>query len=142
MSEATGSVPPGYGAGYDVPDVLVGLARTLRAAGVDATPDRVHVMADALARLDAGRRGDVYWSGRLTLCSDPDDLARYDRVFAAYFGDRPNQLVRRPVVPKLQPLRVTLPDEDPGDRPDDEPADEDDETEVASAAASRIEQLR
>ncbi len=130
----------GYGTGYDVPDVLVGLARTLRAAGVDASPDRVHSMADALAQLDAARRADVYWSGRLTLCSDPDDLARYDRVFAAYFGDRPNSLVRRPVVPKLQPLRVALPPDDRGDG-DDDPTDED-EPEVASAVASRTEQLR
>src|SRR4051794_23671432 len=117
MSDVAGSVPAGYG----VPDVLVGLARTLRAAGVDASPDRLHGMVDALAFLDPGRRRDVYWSGRLTLCSDPDDLARYDRVFAAYFGDRPNSLVRRPVVPTLQPLRVAVPPDDAGDAADDDP---------------------
>src|SRR4051794_12338751 len=97
-------------------------------------------MVDALGCLDAGRRGDVYWAGRLTLCSDPDDLARYDRVFDAYFGDRPNSLVRRPVVPSMQPLRVALPEDDPRDAAEEEPAD--DEPEVAGAAASRIEQLR
>jgi uncharacterized protein with von Willebrand factor type A (vWA) domain len=129
------------GAGYAVPDVLVGLARTLRAAGVDASPDRVHVMAAALARLDAGRRRDVYWSGRLTLCRDQEDLARYDRVFAAYFGDRPNSLVRRPVVPKLQPQRMALPSTDDPDS-GDEPPGKDDEREAVSAAASRTEQLR
>jgi uncharacterized protein len=71
--------------GDDLLPPVVGLARTLRAAGVDATSDRVHAFVAALDRLDAARRRDVYWAGRLTLCSDPDDLERYDRVFAAFF---------------------------------------------------------
>jgi uncharacterized protein len=70
----------------DATDVLVGFGRTLRAAGVEAGPDRVQRMADALGVLDPTRRADVYWAGRLTLCADPEDLARYDRVFSAYFG--------------------------------------------------------
>ena len=59
----------------------------LRAAGVPATPDRVH---QAVSARRPPRRhpaaSDVYWAGRLTLCSGPDDLDRYDRAFAAYFG--------------------------------------------------------
>ena len=69
--------------GYDVTESVVGLARTLRAAGVDAGPERVHATIAALGRLDAARRTDVYWAGRLTLCGSADDIARYDRVFAA-----------------------------------------------------------
>lgn len=65
---------------------VVGFARTLRAAGVPATGDRVASMLSALAVLDATRRDDVYWAGRLTLCGDQEDLDRYDRVFDAYFG--------------------------------------------------------
>src|SRR5437899_12772861 len=87
------------GARYDANDVVVGLARTLRAAGVPASPERVHATIDALRRLDPRRRDDVYWAGRLTLCASEDDIARYDRVFAAYFGDRPAALVRRPTAP-------------------------------------------
>ena len=49
----------------------------------------------ALSALDPARRDDVYWAGRLTLCGSRDDLARYDAVFAAYFGDRPGSIVRR-----------------------------------------------
>lgn len=71
-------------------DVLVGFARTLRAVGVPVTTDRVQSMVAALDQLDVTRAEDVYWAGRLTLCSAPDDLRRYDRAFAAYFhGDRP-----------------------------------------------------
>lgn len=69
-----------------VDETLVGFARTLRAAGVDATPDRVHAMVRAVDALDVARRADVYWAGRLTLCSGPDDLARYDGAFAAWFS--------------------------------------------------------
>jgi uncharacterized protein with von Willebrand factor type A (vWA) domain len=123
--------------GYTVPDVLVGLARTLRAAGVESAPDRVHVLADALGRLDAGSRSDVYWAGRLTLCSTAEDLPRYDRVFAAYFGNRPNTLVRRPVVPRMHAQSLALPSND-----EQRGEESDDEQQAASAAASRSEQLR
>ena len=84
---------------------MVGLARTLRAAGVDASPERVQAAVQAAAALDPGRRADVYWAGRLTLCGSEEDLARYDTVFAAYFGDRPGSVVRRQRVLKPS-LRV------------------------------------
>jgi uncharacterized protein len=69
----------------DLTASVVGLARTLRAAGVDASPDRVHAFVEALTSLRAHDRDEVYWAGRLTLCAGPDDLDRYDRVFAAFF---------------------------------------------------------
>jgi hypothetical protein len=65
---------------------LLGFARALRAAGVDASADRVHSFLRAVDVLRPGVRADVYWAGRLTLCGDRDDLERYERVFAAYFG--------------------------------------------------------
>ena len=68
------------------PAPLLGFARALRAAGVDASADRVHAYLRAVDELGLGLRADVYWAGRLTLCGDRDDLERYDRVFAAYFG--------------------------------------------------------
>ncbi|KAA0941800.1 hypothetical protein FGF04_04855, partial [Streptomyces apricus] len=60
--------------GVDGPAVLVGFARALRAAGVDAGPDRVQALIGALDVLGPGARSDVYWSGRLTLCGSRDDL--------------------------------------------------------------------
>ena len=74
----------------DVVDTVLGFARTLRHAGVTASPDRVEAMLAALGSLDVLDPGDVYWAGRLTLCGGPDDLDRYDAAFAAYFtGERP-----------------------------------------------------
>ena len=122
---------------YDVTAAVVGLARTLRAAGVAASPDRVHATVDALHRLDAHSRSDVYWAGRLTLCASVHDIARYDRVFDAYFGDRPAALVRRPSAPAAQ-LRLVAATSD-----DSAPVDDDgDEAAPMAAAASATEVLR
>ncbi|HWH15930.1 MAG TPA: hypothetical protein VNT51_14405, partial [Miltoncostaeaceae bacterium] len=122
---------------YDAADSLVGLARTLRAAGVPAAPHRVHAAVAALEALDPRRRDDVYWAGRLTLCGTPDDLERYDRVFAAYFGDRPSGVLRRrPVMSPQVRLVATEAGGDSGGEGDGEPA------ESTTAAASGTEQLR
>jgi uncharacterized protein len=69
----------------DLTGPAVGFARTLRAAGLDASHARLTAFLTALGTLGASDRDAVYWAGRLTLCADPDDLDRYDRVFAAYF---------------------------------------------------------
>jgi uncharacterized protein len=69
----------------DLTASAVGFARTLRAAGVEASHERLAAFVTALGTLGASRRDQVYWAGRLTLCGDPDDLERYDRVFAAFF---------------------------------------------------------
>lgn len=62
---------------------LVGFTRALRAAGLDI--DGAHDFIEATSRLDLSRRPDVYWAGRATLCSGPEDTATYDRVFDRWF---------------------------------------------------------
>ncbi|MGW7366538.1 VWA domain-containing protein, partial [Streptomyces sp. NPDC054841] len=86
----------------DGPAVLVGFARALRAAGLDAGPDRVQTFLRALDELGPEQRTGVYWAGRLTLCGSQDDLDRYDQVFAACFDRRaagPRPRARALVVP-------------------------------------------
>ncbi|MFC7733106.1 vWA domain-containing protein [Actinomadura keratinilytica] len=122
------------GATRDVTDTIVGFARTLRAAGVGADPERVHAMLAALDHLDVLDPADVYWAGRLTLCSDPDDLPRYDRCFAAYFSGRTARPGRRPPPPVAVRRAAAEPAAAPGDAA--EPAD------AALAAASDAEVLR
>lgn len=114
----------GDGVAHDVTPTLVGFARTLRAAGVAATPDRVHQTVTAVSRLDATRRRDLYWAGRLTLCSGPDDIARYDRAFAAYFaGEEAPPLRRVPPVHVVHPVAVPgSPHSDRSEGGDDKPA--------------------
>ncbi|MGY1630786.1 VWA domain-containing protein [Geodermatophilus sp. SYSU D01186] len=92
----------------DVVDTVLGFARTLRHAGVTASPDRVEAMLAAVGALDVLDATDVYWAGRLTLCGGPDDLERYDAAFAAYFGGeapRPTRSAGRPE----QQLATTAP---------------------------------
>ncbi len=109
----------------DVVDTVLGFARTLRHAGVVASPDRVEAMLAAVGALDVLDPTDVYWAGRLTLCGGPDDLDRYDAAFAAYFaGEAP----RANRTPASQPPRLaaTAPldagtgkgQDDEGDTPD------------------------
>jgi uncharacterized protein len=84
-------------------ETLLGFVRTLRHAGVPASPDRVPAMLAAAAELGASDAAGVYWAGRLTLCSEPDDLPVYDAAFKAYFGDT------RPAAPRRLPVTVPLP---------------------------------
>ncbi|HSK56500.1 MAG TPA: VWA domain-containing protein [Jiangellales bacterium] len=116
---------------------VVGFARTLRAAGVDAAPGRVHAMLDALGHLDPAATGDVYWSGRLTVCGSPADIRTYDRAFAAYFGEAGVPLsVRRPVPSVV--VHVAVPDGS-----DAAPSGDGGDAEaVRTATASRVEVLR
>ena len=121
---------------YDAVDSLVGLASTLRGTGVQVSTDRVHAAVSALAELDPVRRADVYWAGRLTLCGNADDLARYDTAFAAYFGDRPGAVVRRQRLSTTQ-LQLVAEPGDPGSG-----GGSDSELSPLVAAASTVEQLR
>lgn len=65
---------------------LAGFTRALRASGVAADMSRLTSAVEALAQVDTSNVTDVYWVGRLTLCSGPDDIARYDQLFEEWFG--------------------------------------------------------
>jgi uncharacterized protein with von Willebrand factor type A (vWA) domain len=123
-------------AGPDATEAVVGLARTVRAAGVPVTPDRVQALLGALDVLDPTRRDHVYWAGRLTLLGDAEHLLRYDRAFDAWFrGDRPPPPRRVGVTPARLPVTAAV----GGDAPDPAGAGE---TGPAVAVASPVELLR
>lgn len=120
------------------PDPLVGFlgfVRVLRAAGVAADASRGRAFLAALAQLDVTSPVQTYWAGRLTLCSQADDLPRYDAAFSAWFtGTTPRpagngQQVERPSITAA--LSPTAPH--PG---------ADREQEQLSTAASEVEILR
>lgn len=121
---------------YDAVDSLVGLAATLRGMGVPAAAERVHAAVSALSTLDPSRRADVYWAARLTMCGSPDEIARYDIAFEAYFGDRPGTVVRRQRLSRSALRLVAEPGESSGAGDGEQPQ------ESVSAAASSVEQLR
>lgn len=65
--------------------VAVTMARSLRALGLGAPPDSTVAYATALAEVGIERRAGAYWAGRTTLVHRPEDVAAYDKVFAAIF---------------------------------------------------------
>lgn len=66
---------------------LVGFARALRHAGMACDPTRVQAFFAAVQHVGFADRDALYWAGRVTLCSDPDDLPRFDAAFAYWFGE-------------------------------------------------------
>ncbi|AXB44401.1 vWA domain-containing protein [Amycolatopsis albispora] len=74
---------------------FAGFATALRAAGLPAAPQRLHAFLGAVEHIELAEREQLYWAGRLTLCADPDDLPRYDRAFASWFGEEPPPGPRR-----------------------------------------------
>lgn len=66
-------------------DVAVAFGRILRGVGLRVGTDRIVEFSRALEELDAGRRNDVYWSGRVTLLSRPEDIEVYDRAFRVFW---------------------------------------------------------
>jgi uncharacterized protein with von Willebrand factor type A (vWA) domain len=120
------------------PDVaLAGFARALRAAGLPVTSDRTAAFVAAAAAVGIADRATLYWAGRATLCSDPDQFPRYDVVFRDWFG---GELPRSgPARPRSVAARTSLPPDDGDGRgsPDGER-----DTEVVRARASAAEVLR
>ncbi|GAA1841041.1 vWA domain-containing protein [Asanoa iriomotensis] len=121
----------------DLTALVVGFARTLRHAGVDAGPDRVQTMLRAVDALGVDER-DLYWAGRQTLCGEPDDLAIYDAAFAAYFGGhRPGRGTPFDTTPTLPSVAAPYTSGPPG-----EGTATDDEPHVLGLSASTVEILR
>ena len=74
----------------------VTFVRLLRRAGLAAGPDRMVEFVRSLEELDPDRREDVYWAGRVTLCSRREDLDLYDRAFRAFWEGKEGRTLRRP----------------------------------------------
>jgi hypothetical protein len=79
--------------------IAVGFAQALRAAGMPVPAGRVLVFVEALGRLGIDSRDAVYWAGRATLVSGPEDRAAYDRVFEVYWLNRPGVMLSAVVTP-------------------------------------------
>jgi uncharacterized protein len=115
-------------------EILLAFARALRAGGVPVTQDLSHDFLSAAAILGADDASAVRTAGRSTLCTSPDDLARFDQVFEAFFSARDGLPRPRPAAP-TEPTVSQLPlEEGSGEA---EQADD-----VIRAAASAEEVLR
>jgi uncharacterized protein len=63
--------------------MVVTLSRALRDAGLPVTPDRSVVAAEALTVLRPRTRNQVYWATRTSLVASHEQVAIFNRVFAA-----------------------------------------------------------
>ena len=115
-------------------EILLAFTRALRAAGVPVTHDRAQGFLAAAALLDVGDQRATWVAGRSTLCAGPDDLARYDAVFEAFFNARDGLPRTRPVMP-MAAAPSQLPDTDALGEGD---TDEDIETVYASASETEV----
>jgi uncharacterized protein len=70
----------------DADTVFAGFAAALRHAGVPVTADRTQTFLRACTTVRADDQTGIFWAGRATLCSCQDDIDKYDKVFAAWFG--------------------------------------------------------
>lgn len=120
---------------------LVGFTVVLRAAGLAITTDRVAAFLASLDALDVTSRMQTYWAGRLTLCSDPDDLPRYDRAFDDWFTP-PKGGGRTTVVDERKPPPPRLAALTPSERDTTDDGDDERDTPQVHAQASGSEVLR
>jgi uncharacterized protein with von Willebrand factor type A (vWA) domain len=98
-----GSVGGSGGFVGTVPDPVTAFAefaRALARAGLQVGPAQTATFLRAVAALDVSEPRHVYWAGRATMASEPDDLPVYDAVFAAFFSGKSRR--------GLQPRALTL----------------------------------
>ena len=65
--------------------VAVAFARVLRGAGIDVPVGATLTFAHALACVGLSERDSVYWAGRASLLTAPEQIATYDRAFNAFW---------------------------------------------------------
>ncbi|WP_419925243.1 vWA domain-containing protein [Candidatus Poriferisocius sp.] len=104
--------------------LAVGFVNALRGAGIDVAVGSSVSYYQALGAVGMAQRSSVYWAGRATLVTEPEDIEVYDKIFDAYYGGQ--HLVATPVVEVIQPITLVVDDGDDDaedDGGDDEPGD-------------------
>ena len=88
---------------------LVAFARELRVAGLAVPVGSTVVFVDAVVAMGGTDADAVYWAGRATLVTRPEDTAGYDQVFARFWRG----VAAAPTVARVE--TVTLLMDDAGD---------------------------
>ena len=66
-------------------EAAVAFVRFLRAEGLDVPIGSTVTFLQALDAVGVDSRDAVYWAGRATLVSRPEDIPVYDEVFLAFW---------------------------------------------------------
>ncbi|HEX6332085.1 MAG TPA: VWA domain-containing protein [Actinomycetota bacterium] len=67
---------------------LIGFGRELRHRGLNVGTGRIVAFCRSAAALGVLDRTDLYWAGRASLISRPEDAETFDAAFRDWFGDR------------------------------------------------------
>jgi uncharacterized protein with von Willebrand factor type A (vWA) domain len=87
---------------------LLLFGRLLRSAGIPVHPGRLLDVVEAFGHVDLGKRDDVYHTCRALLVHRQDQLALFDRVFAAFWREHHERPARdtTPRQPSSSPVVV------------------------------------
>jgi len=88
----------------DPAQIAAAFGRLLRGVGFEVPVSRVMSFVEALGLLGLRSREDVYWAGRSTLVSEPQDLVAFDRAFAVFWEGKSAS----GIAVELPPISVTL----------------------------------
>jgi uncharacterized protein with von Willebrand factor type A (vWA) domain len=124
-----------------VPDerLAVGFARLLRELGIAVTVGSTVTFARALGEVGVGDEAAVYWAGRATLLTCPEDAPLYDRAFAAWWRD---QSPASGLPAEEQQVTIAVDDPDGDEPPVDDGAHADDDRPTVALRWSATEVLR
>ena len=123
----------------EVPELLpVGFVSMLRSLGLKIPIGSVITFQQALGKVGVDRREGVYWAGRTTLITDPENIPVYDQAFQMFwegFVSLPQE-----ITPSIQ--RVTLVTDDDTELEDSELKETQPDGEIINLRYSPSEILR
>jgi uncharacterized protein with von Willebrand factor type A (vWA) domain len=126
----------------DADRIAVAFCEVLRAQDVPVPLGSAITFVEALGEVGIDTRAAVYWAGRATLVRGPDQIAAYDRAFAAFWLQRETIHTLQTITPPVA-LALDADTGDTGDTGDDAPADEEADTRPTKVVRySAVEQLR
>jgi uncharacterized protein len=104
--------------------MVVGFTGLLRGAGLRIPLGSSVAFAESLGKTGVASRSHVYWCGRATLLSKPEDIPTYDRVFTAFWD---GMVIANGSPTIEEKMSVAFDDMPEGDSEDDSHNEDDDE---------------
>ncbi|MCP3855711.1 MAG: VWA domain-containing protein [Actinomycetia bacterium] len=95
--------------------IAVAFVRALRSAGLDVPVTSVITFLQALGEVGVIKKVAVYWAGRSTLLTNPEDIPVFDDVFRAYFLQGPPADI---VQVATQEITIAVDDDEDDDEPE------------------------
>ncbi len=117
----------------DLDRVVAGFVHCLRRGGLPVPIGQSVRFREALDVLGVGSGIDVYWAGRATLVSRPEEIAMYDAMFLTFFHHNTSGLTIR--FDDIVETEVMAADEDDGDDSGDSDDSDDDQPVLRWSAA-------